>query len=192
MLPTAFTVTTEDYLLTRRLYLYTLPKPRTPLVAELVSFATSPAGQEVVRDSGFVELTPMLRDGEHCDDRCPKPYAAAIAGAKRVSLDFRFRAGGNALDSRASHDLDRLVQLLHAYPRAKLLLFGFSATSGNPDADTAVSRQRARAVARELEQRGVIAYLIDGFGDALPVASNDTEAGRQRNRRVEVWMTGGT
>jgi phosphate transport system substrate-binding protein len=190
MLPSAFTVTTEDYLLSRRLYLYTLPKPRTPLVAELVSFATSTAGQDVVRENGFVELTVMLRDGDRCDERCPKPYAAAITNAKRVSLDFRFRGGGNALDSRAAHDLDRLVQLLHAHPQAKLLLFGFSATSGDPVADTTVSRLRARSVAHELEQRGVIAYLIDGFGDAMPVASNETEAGRERNRRVEVWMTG--
>jgi len=55
LLPTSFTVTTENYMLARRLYFYTTPRPRTPLATELVSFALSPQGQAVVRDTNATE-----------------------------------------------------------------------------------------------------------------------------------------
>jgi phosphate transport system substrate-binding protein len=188
MLPTAFTVSTEDYMLSRRLYFYTSPTPRTPLVAELVSFVLSPRGQDVVRNTGFVELTPALRVGDPCEAHCPHAYAAATAHAKRVSIDFRFRPGSNELDSRAARDLDRLVEMLRSYPDGKLMLFGFSDVSGDPAANTKLARQRTESVVRELGTRGVVPAVVLTLGSALPVASNSDEVGRQRNRRVEVWL----
>jgi phosphate transport system substrate-binding protein len=188
MMPTSFTVTTEDYLLSRRLYFYTPASPSTPLVAELVSFAMSVRGQTVVRDTGFVDLTVAARAGSACDERCPHAYAASTAGAKRLSLDFRFREVSDQIDSRATRDLDRLTQTLRGYPDATLLLFGFSDSSGGSAVNIALSRQRAKAIAAELAARGITAVTVEGFGPALPVAANTSEAGRQRNRRVEVWL----
>ncbi len=51
-----------------------------------------------------------------------------------------------------------------------------------------LSRERAQTIAHELETRGVTPAIVDGFGEALPVASNPTDAGRERNRRAEVWL----
>ena len=187
-LPTSFTVTTEGYMLSRRLYLYTPPTPRTPLATELVSFALSPQGQTVVRDAGFIDLSVALRDGDPCDARCPRAYAALIAHAQRLSLDFRFRTGSEDIDSRATRDLDRVVQFLRGYPAARLLLLGFSDAAGAPSANLRLSQHRAATIARELELRGVHAVRVEGIGAAMPVASNATEADRQRNRRVEVWL----
>lgn len=188
MMPTSFTVTTEDYALSRRLYFYTPPSPGTPLVAELVSFAMSAQGQAVVRDAGFVDLTVGMHPGASCDAQCPAAYAAATHHAKRLSLDFRFREGSDEIDSRATRDLDRLTQTLRAHPDATLLLFGFSDSSGGGTVNLALSRQRAKAIADELATRGITSVEIEGYGPALPVASNATPAGRQRNRRVEVWL----
>ncbi|MBV8756215.1 MAG: substrate-binding domain-containing protein [Deltaproteobacteria bacterium] len=188
MIPTPFTVTTEDYLLARRLYFYTPASPSTPLVAELVSFAMSAQGQEVVRDAGFVDLTVGVHPGSRCDVRCPASYADATHHARRLSLDFRFREGSDEIDSRATRDLDRLTQTLRGYPDSTLVLFGFSDSSGDPTVNLALSKQRAKAIADELATRGITSVVIDGFGPALPVASNATAAGRQRNRRVEVWL----
>jgi phosphate transport system substrate-binding protein len=188
MMATSFTVTTEDYMLSRRLYFYTLPSPRTPLVAELVSYAMSAQGQRIVRDTGFVDLTVVLREGEACDGRCPASYATATVRAKRVSLDFRFREGSDAIDSRGIRDLDRLTQTMRSYPGAQLLLFGFSDSSGDPATNTALSRQRAHTIAAELASRGITAATVEGLGAVLPIASNATTAGRDRNRRVEVWL----
>ncbi|HEY5947335.1 MAG TPA: substrate-binding domain-containing protein, partial [Kofleriaceae bacterium] len=112
MLPTAFTITTEGYLLARRLYLYVPAKPRSPLVTELVSFALSVPGQQVVRDAGFVALDVGAGESVACDARCPKRYAALVRGARRLSVDFRFRYGSDEPDSRARRDLDRVVHYL--------------------------------------------------------------------------------
>ena len=52
----------------------------------------------------------------------------------------------------------------------------------------ALSKDRAHAVAVQLESRGIKPAVVTGFGKELPVASNDTEEGRDKNRRVEVWL----
>jgi len=187
-LPTSFTVTTEEYMLSRRLYMYTTPTPRTPLVTELVSYVLSAQGQAVVRDTNFIDLSVALRDGEPCDLRCPRGYALLVAHAQRISLDFRFRTGSDDVDSRATRDLDRVVQFLRGYPNAKLMLLGFSDSAGIPLANLRLSQHRAQTIARELEVRGIHPAIVDGFGAAMPVASNATEADRQRNRRVEAWL----
>lgn len=188
MLPTSFTVATEGYMLSRRLYLYAAPRPRSPLAAELVAHALSPRGQAVVAGAQFVDLRLTLRDEPPCDERCPRAYAAAIKGAQRVSMDLRFRSGSGELDSRAVRDLDRLVALVREHPGARLSLFGFSDSVGSVRANTRISLERAQAIARELALRGVRAHAVAGHGAALPVASNDTLVGRERNRRVEVWL----
>jgi outer membrane protein OmpA-like peptidoglycan-associated protein len=51
-----------------------------------------------------------------------------------------------------------------------------------------LSRARASAVSRYLAERGLTSVTSVGFGDALPVATNDTPEGREQNRRVEVWL----
>jgi len=188
MMPSSFTVTTENYMLARRLYLYATPKPRTPLATELVSFVLSPQGQTVVRDTSFVDLSVALHDGAPCDLRCPRSYAQLTAGAQRISLDFRFRTASDDVDSRAARDLDRVVLFLRAYPSAKLLLFGFSDSAGLPANNLKLSQRRAQTIAHELEIRGIHAATVEGFGAAMPITSNASEADRQRNRRVEAWL----
>jgi phosphate transport system substrate-binding protein len=188
MLPTSFTVTTEGYMLSRRLYLYTAPRPRSPLIADFVSFALSAAGQEAVRTAGFVDLELVVSDPPPCDERCPARYAALVRGAHRLSLDLRFRHGSDRTDSRATRDLDRLVHFLQRHPGNQVLLLGFSDSSGDPAQNVRLSRERARVIATELAARGVRAAAVDGFGAARPVSGNRTESDRERNRRVEVWL----
>jgi phosphate transport system substrate-binding protein len=180
-LPSPFTVANESYPLARRLYLYTLPHPRTSLVTNLVNFALSPEGQQVVRESGFVDLSIAARSPDPCDARCPPAYVAATLQAKRLTVDFRFRPGTEELDTLASRNLERLVAFLRARPSAQLLLLGFAD-------DPAASLARANQVAGELERRGVRPAVVKGFGAAMPVTSRNDALGRQRNRRVEAWI----
>jgi len=187
MLPTQFTVSTEGYMLSRRLYLYTLPKPRTPWVSELISFALSQRAQEVTRHSGFVDLG-VTSSHYACDAQCTPEYAASVAGAERISIDFRFRQGSNEPDSRAARDLDRLVAYLHEHPQAKLRLLGFADALGSAPINQKLSFERARTIANELAMRGVQVPVVKGLGSQMPVASNDTDTGKQRNRRVEAWI----
>jgi phosphate transport system substrate-binding protein len=185
--PSRFTVSTEGYMLSRRLYLYTLPKPRTPLATDLVNFALSRDAQSVVIGSQFIDLGITSRS-EACNARCPARYAATIAKAERLSLDFRFRSGSDELDSRADRDIDRLISHLAERAPGRVLLLGFSDAVGNASANERLSTKRAKAVADSLAARGIRAAVVSGFGAVMPVGSNDSDSGRQRNRRVEVWV----
>ena len=187
LLPTQFTVATEGYMLSRRLYLYTPDKPSSPWVTELVNFAMSAKGQEIAAKAGFVSLS-LLTESARCNGQCPPRYQSLVEKAHRVSVDLRFRAGSDQPDSRARRDMDRLVKLLQNYREPKLLLLGFSDSQGNYDANQKLSRDRAKVIAEHLAQRGIHASVVTGFGSEMPVASNDSELGRQRNRRVEVWF----
>jgi phosphate transport system substrate-binding protein len=187
VLPTQFTVATEGYMLSRRLYLYTLPKPRTTWVTELVSFALSRRAQELAANNQFVDLRLMTQPSEPAPHASAR-YAATVAKALRVSVDFRFRSGSDQLDSRAARDLDRFVAFLDEHRAAKVLLLGFSDAVGSATANRKLSQDRAMAIEHELALRGVHAAVVSGFGSEMPVASNETDSGRQRNRRVEVWI----
>lgn len=191
--PTPFTVATEDYPLSRRLYLYTPAvglKAQTQLqVAKFVDFALSPAGQDVVQEAGFIpqRITParVAPMAEQPDD-----YRRLAAEAERLSLTFRFRPGSNDLDTKALRDVDRVLGYLAARPGARVFLMGFTDSTGNPSVNVQLAHERAQAVQAALVQRGVGVAQLLAFGAAMPLAGNDSDLGRQKNRRVEIWVRG--
>jgi len=187
LFPSAFTVATEGYELSRRLYLYVPVQNVQALALEFVNFALSSQGQEVVKASGFVDLTLRAMDAGPCE-ACPPRYAALSRTGKRLSLDFRFRTSSAELDNRGLRDLDRLLAFLRESSQSKLVLVGFSDGRGVPAQNAKLSLERAQKVAEQLRERGVQAVAIEAMGSAQPVASNDTDTGREKNRRVEVWL----
>jgi phosphate transport system substrate-binding protein len=189
LVPSLLTVSTEDYLLSRRLYLYTPANPTNALTRRFVEFAVSKEGQQVVSDQGFIgqnigALTPALTGTE------PEEYRRLIAGAERLSTNFRFRSGSADLDNKALDDLRRVATFLAdlKYTDGKVLFFGFADSTGSRSANCQLSKSRVATVASEFEKVGVHAATVTGFCDASPVGSNDSDDGRQRNRRVEIWV----
>jgi len=189
LLPTRFTIATEDYPLARRLFLYAPANPHNPLVRKFVEFALGKEGQEIVNKLGFVGQRPMVARPVLSSD-APAQYLMEVRDADRVDLDFRFRSARSELDNKALRDLDRMADLLSNEPyRSKyLLLLGFADSSGDVSKNLALSKDRAHAVAVQLESRGIKPAVVTGFGKELPVASNETQEGREKNRRVEVWL----
>jgi phosphate transport system substrate-binding protein len=187
LLPTQFTVATEDYALSRRLMFY-VPEKAKPLAHELVDFALSDAGQTIASDVGFVPLS-LRMDTVHVPNTAPEAYAKLAGQATRLSVDFRFRHASSDVDTKATRDLDRLTHYLTSPTNRgrHLTLVGFADAQGNDTVNKKLAKERADAVAGLLKQRGVEA-AVASFGSALPVAPNDTEQGRARNRRVEVWL----
>ena len=190
MIPTAFTLATEDYLLARRLYLYTGQASSNPHVPLFLDFALGPQGQAIVKKSGFVELT-VKAEPRSAPEGAPSDYVRLTAGARRLSTSFRFVVGSSELDNRAMDDLERVTGFLrdNDLNGASVKLLGFADNSGGPGVNLALSRVRARRVAVALAQRGISGVAMAGFGAALPVTSNSTEDGRERNRRVEIWIS---
>jgi outer membrane protein OmpA-like peptidoglycan-associated protein len=84
--------------------------------------------------------------------------------------------------------LDQVAQTLAAYPSTLIDVYGHTDPSGGDAINVPLSKNRAESVANYLTQRGVNRTRIatQGFGSSQPIASNDTEAGRQQNRRVEI------
>jgi phosphate transport system substrate-binding protein len=99
--------------------------------------------------------------------------------------------GSSELDSKGQRDVGRVAAAVRAQRHAAVVLLGFADPQGGADANKQVSLDRAKSVAERLEAYGVHAAVIEGLGDQMPVASNDTPAGRDRNRRVEVWVRQG-
>ncbi len=188
--PSEREVAVEDYPLSRRLFLY-LPQDPKPLAREFVAFALSDQGQAIVAQAGFVSqrlsLYPAL-----VAEASPADYRELVADAERISLNFRFGSGANFLDSKALRDLDRLRDFVRsdAGDGGQILLAGF-ADIGEQSAHylaLRLSEERADYIADQLLVRGLTVTRTRGFGGALPVAANDSESGRDRNRRVEVWL----
>ncbi len=187
LVPSRFSVGTEDYPLTRRLYLYLPASSSNPLAPQLAAFALSTDGQTIVAAAGFVNLAAVSEDSNACDG-CSARYLALTGGAHRLSLNFRFRPGSSDLDSRGQRDIRRLVAVLHSRRDPQVELLGFSDNQGMAETKVQLSQDRAKRVEESLEAYGVHAAVVDGLGDQMPVASNDAPAGRDRNRRVEVWI----
>jgi phosphate transport system substrate-binding protein len=186
MLPSAFTVTTEEYFLSRRLYLYTPASPKS-LVLEFIDYVMSDAAQQAIRAAGFIDLGVLLKNAEPCG-QCSARYATATKNARRLSLDFRFRPNARALDARAVRDVDRVVRFLRDHPTARILLFGFCDRTHDKGSDQKRSRELAQLVDAELGARGLHASVVEGFGSERPVVPDTTDWGRTKNRRVEIWL----
>ena len=94
------------------------------------------------------------------------------------------------LDNKALRDLERVVDYIENTRASKrpVMLFGFSDALGDEHINRKLSRDRANTVADELTKRGVKLSHVIGFGAEMPVASNRTKAGRERTRRVEIWI----
>jgi phosphate transport system substrate-binding protein len=120
----------------------------------------------------------------------PSRYFKEVRGAGRLSVNLHFRAGTSKLDDDALGDLNRLAELLAnpIYQQRELLVFGFSDSAGTARQNVALSRDRAKAIAEQLQIRGLKPSFVSGFGKHLPIASNETEQGRENNRRVEIWL----
>lgn len=104
--------------------------------------------------------------------------------------DIAFDSGQAAIRPNFRSALDNFAQSLQQNPSTTVTIIGHTDSTGSPAVNEPLSLQRADATRDYLVTRGVAAnrFQIDGSGAREPVASNDTEAGRARNRRVEIFL----
>ncbi len=205
------TIKTEDYPLTAPMFLY-FPARRLPQIArDFLSFTRSPTAQIVIRRAGFVDQTPEEIPVEDQGNRFAN--AITVAGADitleelqrmtstlvpmaRLSTSFRFEAGSVRLDAQSRSNVQQLARALEVgqYDARRLLFVGFSDGDGPAFANREIALRRAEAVRRAIIAAAVTVNLdrvvldVDAFGEAMPMACDDSAWGRQANRRVEVWV----
>ncbi|MEM9575569.1 MAG: phosphate ABC transporter substrate-binding/OmpA family protein [Pseudomonadota bacterium] len=204
-------IKTEDYPLTAPMFLYT-PARRLPKIGrEFLSFVRGQTAQVVIRRSGFVdqalEEVPVNQQG----DRFANAIAAAgpqvsmselqrmvdrLTPMKRLTISFRFEAGSSGLDAQSRSNIVQLARDLEQgrFDGRQLFFIGFSDGDGPADPNRQIALSRAEAVRDAVQQAAETADLAqvdmraDAFGEAMPLACDDSAWGRKANRRVEVWV----
>jgi len=108
----------------------------------------------------------------------------------RFSADILFDSGSADLDPAGRSALDRMAEVIHDYRKTAVVVQGHTDAAGDPEHSRELSERRANSVRRYLVNRGVEPERLTavGYGEAAPVASNGTESGRRRNRRVDVLL----
>jgi outer membrane protein OmpA-like peptidoglycan-associated protein len=108
----------------------------------------------------------------------------AVTFASGLLFDF----DSDVIRADAAQNLRNLAASLEKYPNTDLLIVGHTDAVGTSDYNQALSQRRAAAAANFLAAQGVATARLRavGRGETEPIASNDTEAGRQSNRRVEI------
>ncbi len=102
--------------------------------------------------------------------------------------DVLFDTGEAQLKSSASRTVLKLVQFLQLNPRRVVRIEGYTDSTGTPEDNLKLSRDRAQSVADMLVDLGIDEKRIEvqGYGDQYPVEVNASERGRAQNRRVEI------
>jgi outer membrane protein OmpA-like peptidoglycan-associated protein len=102
--------------------------------------------------------------------------------------DVLFDTGASSLKPGANAVMDRVSSFMQKNPDTKVMIEGHTDSQGSDEYNEDLSRRRAMAVQDALASRGVDRARVEtvGRGEGAPVASNDSSAGRQQNRRVEI------
>ena len=123
-------------------------------------------------------------------DRISGAVIERRAGALVVRFpdEMLFAVGSAELSKPATVRLQEVARVLRDTPKAQVVVAGYTDSTGDRLYNQELSRKRAEAVRTYLVRQGVGSQRIElyGYGDASPVASNDTSVGRMSNRRVEI------
>ena len=132
----------------------------------------------------------MDQQAKEIHQNIPGATVARVGEGMDVTFgsELLFSENSAVLTEQARRDLTSLAQSLQKYPNTNVLIVGHTDSTGSESENMALSEQRAAATAHFLESQGVSRSRIRarGRGSSEPVAPSDTEADRQRNRRVEV------
>ncbi|MGB8466735.1 MAG: OmpA family protein [Terrimicrobiaceae bacterium] len=107
----------------------------------------------------------------------------------RLEGDVLFDSGEAQLRPEAQSALEKVAVVLAQFPGAKVEIDGHTDSKGAPAMNLDLSEKRAVAVSAFLKKRAELAginFSTHGLGETKPIASNETEEGRQQNRRVEL------
>lgn len=185
--PNQLTVASEDYLLSRRLFMYTPTEKQNPQAKNFVDYCLSSQGQELVAETGFVPQK-IITVAFEANDSFPPEYNTLANDSNRLSVNFRFAPSSAELDTKAVRDLDRLKAFYESNQKPSITLVGFSDAARSASTAKILSKMRAMAVKDALRERGITVENILALGDSMMVAGSQTNGAKAKNGRVEVWI----
>jgi outer membrane protein OmpA-like peptidoglycan-associated protein len=136
-------------------------------------------------------------------DKCPKvPGVASMKGCPEINektkklfekalTGIQFETGKSTIKKASYPILDQVVTVMNENPTYNLEVLGHTDDQGDDANNMKLSKDRAAAVEKYLEDKGVNTGRVrsEGFGETMPVADNKTSAGRAKNRRVEFKVS---
>ncbi|WP_239985542.1 substrate-binding domain-containing protein [Marinobacter salexigens] len=187
--PSRLTIASEDYPLSRRLFMYTLGDSASPMAKDFVEFVLSEEGQALVSTSGFVSQNPLAVKPDLADNT-PSTFKVLTRNYSRLTVNFRFSEGRTNLDNKAQRDLTRVAEYLSRENRSAddLMLIGFADQQTDELRAQMISELRALSVRKALFGHNVRDVRYTGYGHYMPVGMAGGKSGEQRNGRVEVWV----
>ncbi len=113
-------------------------------------------------------------------------------GSRIVLRNIFFDFNKATLRDESTAELDRLINLLTTYSSLKIEISGFTDNKGSADYNQKLSESRAKSVVDYLIAHGIPSGRLTykGYGKDNPIATNETDEGRQQNRRTEFKITG--
>ncbi|RDX37838.1 flagellar motor protein MotB [Kangiella sp. HD9-110m-PIT-SAG07] len=184
--PNTFTVSTEDYVLSRRLYLYYPSNNKNPHAKDFMQFVLKNKAQTVVENNNLISL--KVNDATVRFNRnYPPRYLNMIRESKRLSITFHFDQNLE-LDNKGKRDIARLAEYVKNRRLKDLFVFGFSSESGNLEEDKNRSQELADQISAKLKDLGITPFYTQGYGSRGAIASNETANGKAKNQRVEIWV----
>jgi len=109
--------------------------------------------------------------------------------ARTFTFDgLTFETGSARITTASQPEVNNLIEIMKAYPDLRIRIEGHTDNTGNPDTNRELSLSRANAVKSALSAAGIadVRVTTRGYGATKPTASNETETGQQRNRRIDV------
>lgn len=147
---------------------------------------------EVRQEQVILQQPPVYYESSPGQYTTPPQSAAVRSDALmvRISSDVLFEQGSSALSPYGAGKVREIAAVLKEYPESDVYVRGFTSSEGDDRVNYDLSQRRAQVVANELVAAGVSPTRLfpHGMGSSNPVASNDTEAGRVQNRRVELHV----
>jgi outer membrane protein OmpA-like peptidoglycan-associated protein len=132
----------------------------------------------------------MDEQAEELAEDIPDATVQRIGEGIAVTFDsgILFDFDSYALRPEARENLANLAASLEEYPESEVLIVGHTDSTGSEDYNQRLSENRAGSARDFLSRQGVAPERMDaqGRGEMEPIASNETEAGQQENRRVEI------
>ena len=116
------------------------------------------------------------------------PLAKVTKGQKIILKNIFFDTDSFNLKPTSVSELNKLIAFLNTNPKIKIEIGGHTDNVGKPVYNLDLSMKRAKSVYSFLTAHGIVALRLTykGFGDTVPIATNDNEEGRAQNRRTEM------
>jgi outer membrane protein OmpA-like peptidoglycan-associated protein len=144
--------------------------------------ATKKSDKEIAEDLAKRIKAAGLKN---VDVKTTRRGVTLIAGA------LNFPGDSATITADTARRLDAIAKLLRGYESKKLLIQGHTADVGDKKSQQELSLKRAKAVGDYFVRKGVVKasqLVIEGKGGSVPLAKNDTDEGRAKNRRVEITL----